>query len=95
MFTITISTDAGETITSSDPAALVQQVRIWIAPTNIETRHALRELRQCLDDYLIYLAGTWVNYLGLNFAWTPKPPATPTYLVPVDPADATICEACS
>jgi hypothetical protein len=90
---VTISTTDGETITSHDPGALVQQVRAWLAPTTAADREALARLRAHLEAGHMYMAGSVAYSLELNFACAEFEFAQ--YRVPEDPADATICEACS
>jgi hypothetical protein len=100
MFTVTISTADGKSITSDDAGWLVLRVCTWLGFT--PTRPLGRRDKELVDTLSLALrqnrlkdAGHVADELGLNFAFAvPNDSDRHDYYVPVDPADATICESC-
>jgi hypothetical protein len=104
MTTWTISTTDGRTVTSSNTAELRQAVCGWFpAMPGVQIATAMKLMLDAIRKGHVHDAGTWADVLELNLAWAPGShrPAEPAvsaelagYLVPVDPAEATNCEAC-
>ena len=92
MLKVTISTKAGETVTTADATEA----------RNFVIEHAEADPITAVIDggrfHLLMLWDAWkeagdlAGDLGLNFAVAAAP--REIYTVPVDPADATICEGC-
>ena len=92
---ITISNRQGKTYTSDDANAIYYHAREMVrgpialtVPLACEVR--LARLQVALLDSDLLEAGKYADELGLNFAWSAKV----SYTVPVDPSEATNCEAC-
>lgn len=115
MFTITISTADGRSVTSDDAKTLMNRIQSWngAKPMRTADRDRLYFLGQALREERIKDAGDIAGTLGLNFAFAPARQQDayeriteaelndPTrdfmideFSVPVDPADATQCDAC-
>jgi hypothetical protein len=95
MLTITLSDTEGNTITSNHPDELADFYAFYgeFDVTDVDRSSTVFEddLRAGRLDRAGILA--YGHHLMFSFAYSPDP-ARATYLVPVDPADATQCESC-
>jgi hypothetical protein len=95
MLTITLSDTEGHTITTHDAADLERFALRHGSTLDSDRLPELAMLLYIAASERPSLAGSAANALGLNFSFSYQPvPARETYLVPVDPADATQCESC-
>jgi hypothetical protein len=93
MLTVTITSTEGATITTNNLAILSGATRRMLEPmtTREVAKHAtlIREL----NAGAYHAAGQVANELFLTL-YVAQPAPEAEYLVPVDPAEATRCEAC-
>jgi hypothetical protein len=91
VFTITISNDAGASVTADNAEDLYQFLIAHLEQRGEPTDEAIDAFMFNLQDGHVAAAGQIAYRLGFNFAFSvPRP----VYIVPTDPADETMCEAC-
>lgn len=93
-FYCTIGLDGRSESTHIDAVDVAQAARVLCAPTTAHDRRLIGELERAVDANRVHEAGLIAADLGLSFAWSPRIPPMPTYLVPIDPSEATNCESC-
>lgn len=93
MLTITITSPEGATITTNNPDVAKGAVRRMLAPMTLAEVAKHSTLFRELESGNYHAAGGVANELFLTLYVAQ--PVVDEYVVPVDPADDTICEACS
>lgn len=99
MLTITVIAEGDEVVAHTDPEVIERAVGGWLARNaplkNLRvTSVVFSAFSKAIKARDYESAGIHAGRLGISLGVHAAPATQPEYLVPVDPADETNCEAC-
>lgn len=105
MLTITVIDGAAQLVEHTDPDVIIAVVRSWVLSEVKHSKHmsestalwagnVVGAFSRAVADRDYESAAIHAQRLGISLGVAAAPATQPTYIVPVDPADETNCEAC-